>query len=164
LRSRPVESLSKVGCKTASGGAASHEPREGNVFGACTSRALGIQLVLERLWLAAGPTAVRAFCKLRKVPALFSTWKERPHEGEAPGGPTVASQGHAYAGTLCLRTPIQNFARPYRRRVQLPLFDSRRLSPCNCRRSRRPPATSNFQPPISAVILETRLSAGLAGG
>jgi hypothetical protein len=25
-------------------------------------------------------------------------------------------------------------------------------------------ATSNFQPPISAVILETRLSAGLAGG
>jgi hypothetical protein len=35
------------------------------------SGALRIQLVLERLWLAAGPTADRAFCKLQKVPASF---------------------------------------------------------------------------------------------
>jgi hypothetical protein len=82
------------------------------VFGTRTSSALRTQLVLERLWLAAGPTAGHAFCKLRKVRPFFLRGKQKPQE--APGGPAVASPGRAYAGTLCLRTPIQNFARSYR--------------------------------------------------
>ena len=46
------------------------------------SSALRIQLVLERLWLAARPTADRAFCKLQKVPASFLRGKRDRKKGK----------------------------------------------------------------------------------